>query len=105
MPYGTPQSATFVMTVGKPQSAGDPMPNAFCGFSFLRQMNASERMMRKTAKFVLMAAMPVLPNACTAASGTAPLLGADRDAHGCIDSAEYVWSALFKSVKNEAAAH
>lgn len=34
MPYGTPQSATFVMTVGKPQSAGDPMPNAFCGFSF-----------------------------------------------------------------------
>lgn len=96
MPYGTPQSATFVMTVGKPQSAGDPMPNAFCGFSFLRQMNASERMMRKTAEFVLMASMPVLLNACTAASGTAPLLGADRDAHGCIDSAEYVWSALLQ---------
>lgn len=58
MPYGTPQSATFVMTVGKPQSAGDPMPNAFCGFSFLRQMNASERMMRKTAEFVLMPKLP-----------------------------------------------
>lgn len=51
--------------------------------------------MRKTAEFVLMAAMPVLLNACTAASGTAPL-GADRDAHGCIDSAEYVWSALLQ---------
>lgn len=34
MPYGTPQSATFVMTVGKPQSAGDPMPNAFAAFLF-----------------------------------------------------------------------
>ena len=96
MPQGTPQSAAFFMTFGKPQSAGDPMPNTFCGFSFLRQMNASERMMRKTAEFVLMAAMPVLLNACTAASGTAPLLGADRDAHGCIDSAEYVWSALLQ---------
>lgn len=30
MPQGTPQSAAFFMTFGKPQSAGDPMPNAFC---------------------------------------------------------------------------
>ena len=96
MPYGTPQSATFVMTVGKPQSAGDPMPNAFCLRFFLRQMNAFGADDEKTAEFVLMAAMPVLLNACTAASGTAPLLGADRDAHGCIDSAEYVWSALLQ---------
>lgn len=92
MPQGTPQSAAFFMTFGKPQSAGDPMPNAFCGFSFLRQMNASERMMRTSAEFVLMAAMPVLLNACTAASGTAPLLGAG----GCIGSAGYVWSPLLQ---------
>lgn len=53
--------------------------------------------MRKVAQFVLMAAMPVLLSACTAASGTAPLLGADRDAHGCIGSAGYVWSPLLQT--------
>ena len=59
MPYGTPQSATFVMTVGKPQSAGDPMPNAFAAFSFAtnERFGADDE---KTAEFVLMAAMPVL---------------------------------------------
>lgn len=34
---------------------------------------------------------------CTAASGTAPLLGADRDALGCIGSAGYVWSPLLQT--------
>ena len=34
---------------------------------------------------------------CTAASGTAPLLGADRVAHGCIGSAGYVWSPLLQT--------
>ena len=48
--------------------------------------------MRKSAEFVLMAAMPVLLNACTAASGTASLLGAG----GCIGSAGYVWSPLLQ---------
>ncbi|WP_417227082.1 hypothetical protein [Sutterella wadsworthensis] len=54
-------------------------------------------MMRKVAQFVLMAAMPVLLSACMATSGTAPLLGADRDAHGCIGSAGYVWSPLLQT--------
>ena len=95
MPQGTPQSAAFFMTFGKPQSAGDPMPNAFCGFSFLRQMNASERMMRKTAEFVLMAAMPVLLRywAQTEMLTAASIL---RNTSGV---------RFFKSVKNEAAAH
>ena len=53
--------------------------------------------MRKAAEFVLLAAMPVLLSACTAASGTSPLLGADRDAHGCIGSAGYVWSPLLQT--------
>lgn len=53
--------------------------------------------MRKFAPFVLMAAMPVLLSACTAESGTAPLLGSDRDAHGCIGSAGYVWSPLLQT--------
>lgn len=97
MPYGDAAVSNVRHDCREAQSAGDPMPKRlFGGFFFLRQMNASERMMRKTAEFVLMAAMPVLLNACTAASGTAPLLGADRDAHGCIDSAEYVWSALLQ---------
>ena len=34
---------------------------------------------------------------CTAASGTARLLGADRDAQGCIGSAGYVWSPLLQT--------
>lgn len=49
--------------------------------------------MRRNLLRVSLAAAACLLGACSAASSFAPsnTVGADRDAHGCIDSAGYSW--------------